>query len=204
MPVAINYANTEWDWGLTNPCQGKRLPESAGKTVFLSREDATSLIKAVDRQAPHLVDLIDLAVQTGCRRKELLELEWDRIDWQKNEIILEACHTKSAKARRVPLSPSARGVLIRRASIQSECCPSTPWVFFHLRRARNTEIGDRIKDVKTAMRSACRRVGLTIRDLLGHISVSMTDRYMHSDRADIHDAVHKLEKFRSHSGHIDH
>ena len=79
------------------------------------------------------------------------------------------------------------------------------------------------------MRSACRRAGLkgvtfhtlrhtcaswlgqmsgvealTIRDLLGHSSVTMTDRYMHSDRADIHDAVHKLEKFRSHSGHIDH
>ena len=35
---------------------------------------------------------------------------------------------------------------------------------------------------------------LTIRDLLGHSSVMMTDRYMHSDRADIHDAVHKLEK----------
>ena len=45
---------------------------------------------------------------------------------------------------------------------------------------------------------------LTIRDLLGHSSVTMTDRYMHSDQADIHDAVHKLEKFRSHSGHIDH
>ena len=45
---------------------------------------------------------------------------------------------------------------------------------------------------------------LTIRDLLGHSSVTMTDRYMHSDRADIHDAVHKLEKFRSHSGHSDH
>ena len=45
---------------------------------------------------------------------------------------------------------------------------------------------------------------LTIRDLLGHSSVTMTDRYMHSDQADIHDAVRKLEKFRSHSGHIDH
>ena len=45
---------------------------------------------------------------------------------------------------------------------------------------------------------------LTIRDLLGHSSVMMTDRYMHSDQADIHDAVRKLEKFRSHSGHIDH
>ena len=28
----------------------------------------------------------------------------------------------------------------------------------------------------------------------------MTDRYMHSDQSDIHDTVHKLEKFRSHSG----
>ncbi|MCS5643079.1 MAG: hypothetical protein NZ807_07420 [Dehalococcoidia bacterium] len=45
---------------------------------------------------------------------------------------------------------------------------------------------------------------LTIRDLLGHSSVTMTDRYMHSDRAEIHDAVQKLEKFRSHSGQIDH
>ena len=45
---------------------------------------------------------------------------------------------------------------------------------------------------------------LTIRDLLGHSSVMMTDRYMHSDQADIHYAVHKLEKFRSHSGQIDH
>ena len=42
---------------------------------------------------------------------------------------------------------------------------------------------------------------LTIRDLLGHSSVTMTDRYMHGDQADIHDAVRKLEKFRSHSGH---
>ena len=39
---------------------------------------------------------------------------------------------------------------------------------------------------------------LTIRDLSGHSSVTMTDRYMHSDQAEIHGAVHKLEKFRSH------
>ena len=226
LSVAINYANSEWDWGLSNPCQGKRLPEPSGKTVFLTREKAAKLISAVDQRAPHLVDLIDLAVQTGCRRKELLELEWDRIDWKNNEIILEAKHTKSAKPRKVPINPSARSVLIRRASTRSECCPSTPWVFFHIEKCRNTEVGDRIKDVKTAVRSACKRAGLTgvtfrtlrhtcgswlgqmscvgaltIRDLLGHSSVTMTDRYMHSDQADLHDAVHKLEKFRSHSGH---
>ena len=158
-----------------------------------------------------------------------MELEWDRIDWNRNEIILDAKHTKSAKPRRVPLSPLARSVLIRRASVRSESCPASPWVFFHLRRGRNVDVGDRIKDVKRAMKSACKRVGLkevtfhtlrhtcaswlgqmpdvealTIRDLLGHSSVTMTDRYMHSDQADIHDAVRKLGEFRSRFGHVDH
>ena len=97
------------------------------------------------------------------------------------------------------VSCKARAVLIRRASVRSECCPSTPWVFFHIEKCRNTEVGDRIKDVKTAVRSACKRAGLTgvtfrtlrhtcgswlgqmscvgaltIRDLLGHSSVTMT------------------------------
>ena len=79
------------------------------------------------------------------------------------------------------------------------------------------------------MRSACKRVGLegvsfhtlrhtgaswlgqmsgvealTIRDLLGHSSITMTDRYMHSDQADIHDAVRKLKPIRSRFGHVDH
>ena len=44
---------------------------------------------------------------------------------------------------------------------------------------------------------------LTIRDLLGHSSITMTDRYMHSDQADIHDAVGRLESIRSQSGHTD-
>ena len=33
--------------------------------------------------------------------------------------------------------------------------------------------------------------GLTIRDLMGHSSVAMTDRCMHSDQADVYDAVYK-------------
>jgi integrase len=229
LSAAINYANSEWDWRLSNPCKGKRLAEATGKTVYLTRQEAAALIDAVDRKASHLVDLIDLAIQTGTRKAELLKLEWDRIDWANNEIILEAKHTKSAKPRRVPLNASARSVLIRRAGVRSECCPGTPWVFFHITRLRNSEVGDRIKDVKTAMRSACKRVGLegvsfhtlrhtcaswlgqmsgvealTIRDLLGHSSITMTDRYMHSDQADIHDAVRKLKPIRSRFGHVDH
>ena len=31
LSVAINYANSEWDWGLSNPCVGKRMPELQGR-----------------------------------------------------------------------------------------------------------------------------------------------------------------------------
>jgi len=36
-----------------------------------------------------------------------------------------------------------------------------------------------------------------------HTPRDATPYNMHSDQADLHDAVHKLEKFRSHSSHID-
>ena len=39
------------------------------------------------------------------------------------------------------------------------------------------------------------------KDLFGHSSITMTDRYMHSDQADIHDAVQKLKPSRSRCGH---
>ena len=45
---------------------------------------------------------------------------------------------------------------------------------------------------------------LNYRDFGTSRSVTMADRYMNSDQANIHDTVHKLEKFRSHSGHADH
>ena len=78
-----------------------------------------------------------------------------------------------------------------------------PWVFFQIEKRRNTEAGDRIKDVKTAMRSACKRAGLTgvtfrtlrhtfaswlvmngtplfeVSKLFRHASIQMTEHYAH-------------------------
>ena len=89
------------------------MPELQGKAVYSTYEEAVKLIAAVDQKALHLVvGLVDLAVQTGCRKKELLELAWDRVDWKNNGIILEAKHTKSAKPRKVPINSPARSVLI--------------------------------------------------------------------------------------------
>ena len=42
---------------------------------------------------------------------------------------------------------------------------------------------------------------LSVRDVLGHRTTAMTERYAHMDNQKIHDAVAVLDEFRSHSGH---
>ena len=147
----------------------------------------------------------------------MLSLEWARVDFGNEEIVLREEDTKTSQPKIVPMNQAARRILVRRAALRSELCPNTPWVFFHTRRTRNREIGDQINDVKKSIKTAAERAGLekvtfhtlrhtcaswlaqqgvaslTIRDILGHASVKMTDRYMHSDKQSLHDAVETLE-----------
>ena len=85
--------------------------------------------------------------------------------------------------------------------------------------------GRRIKGCRKAFNSACRRAGikdftfhdlrhtcaswlveegvhlLSVRDVLGHSTTEMTERYAHMDSQRIHDAVAVLDGSRSQSGH---
>ena len=103
---AINYARREWDWDIPNPAQGRRLREPERRVCWITRQEPEALIRdaEIETQAPHLSDFIRLALDTGCRRDELLRLEWRRADLQARLIYLEACHTKSGKRRSVPLN----------------------------------------------------------------------------------------------------
>jgi integrase len=102
------------------------------------------------------------------------------------------------------MNEAARVVLLRRARIRAEICPDTPWVFFHVRRVRNKEIGGRIGDVKRSIKSAARMVGLEgvtfytlrhtcaswpeeegvylplVRDVLGHGTTEMAKCFLRS------------------------
>ena len=50
----------------------------------------------------------------------MLGLEWDRVDLQNSRIRLEAKHTKSKKARTVPLNRNAHEVLLKRKQEQAK------------------------------------------------------------------------------------
>ena len=223
LSAAFNYAIKKRSWKVKNPVVGSKLPEPEGRVRWITRVEAAGVIQAADcprqysvdsrekvslglplagqYQSPYLRDFIELALNTGCRKQELLGLEWRNVDFGNDLILLE--RTKNGTRRSVPLNSISRSVLIRRRGVRAEVCPATPWVFFHVTGAVNAKVGDRVKDVKTSFATACNKAGITdfrihdlrhtaaswlvmegvplleVSRLLGHRSITQTERYAH-------------------------
>lgn len=220
LSAAINYANKEWDWTLPNPVKGRKLKEPEGRVRWISHDEAERLIAVAESEyrCPYLGDMIRVALHTGCRAEELKGLEWSRVDLDARLIILESQHTKAGRRRSVPLNDIAYDAIVARIRFRAEFCPTSPWVF-----ARKN--GDRVASVKTAFNTACEKAGITnfrfhdlrhtcaawlvsagvslteVRDLLGHASITMTERYAHLHPNRVREAVAVLNPLRSRFGH---
>jgi integrase len=209
---AINHWNLVHDANLPNPTGGRKLREPEGRVGWLTRAQAAALTRAADAadQAPYLAPLIVLALNTGMRRGELLGLEWSRVDLRNDIVYLEATHTKAAKRRSVPLNRQARETLVSLLRYRSTHRTDCPWVIFRANRKR-------IHSVATGFRNACDRAGIEdfrfhdlrhtcaawlvqagvplrqVRDVLGHSTVTMTERYAQLAPDNIRDAVACLD-----------
>lgn len=215
LSAAINYARREWEWEVSNPVPGRKLKEAEGRVRWINKAEAQSLIQI----APdHLADFLTLALNTGCRCGEMLGLEWNRVAMNDGLFYLEAEHTKAGKRRSVPINQTAREALLRRLRFRAESCPNSQWVFAH-------PDGSRIQSVKRSFTTACRRTSITdfrihdlrhtcaawlvsagvplmdVRDLLGHSTIRMTERYAHLAPERVREAVSLLDGSRSQFGH---
>ena len=141
---------------------------------------------------PSTVAAIRLLMLTGCRRNEILELQWDDVDLERSEIRLR--DTKTGP-RTVPLNPAAVGVLsgLRRV-------PGNPWVlpgrqpgrriaslnepWLRLRARAGLE-DVRLHDLRHSFASRALALGESlpmIARLLGHAEIQTTARYAHLTR----------------------
>jgi integrase len=224
LSAALNHARIRWGWKVDNPVEGHLPPASEGRLRWIRQDEAQALINAAgaEPRSPHLPDFIRLALNTGCRKNELLGLEWSRVNLQDNLIYLETHHTKTRQRRAIPLNREARSALINRARFRAEQCPDSNWVFCD-------QNGQRIANVRRSFETACRRINLEdftihdlrhtcaawlvsagvalaeIRDLLGHASITMTERYAHLAPENIRAAVEMLDSVSrsSHAPKID-
>lgn len=214
---AIGYVNAELDMELPNPIKGRMLSEPESRTRWITHTEAERLIVSAReaRKVPFLADFITVALYTGCRKSELLDLEWSRVDLSAGLLHLEAEHTKSGKRRVVPLSARSREALLSRRNFCVRHCPDSTLVFV------GTD-GKPIRDFRTAFAQACQRAGIEdfrihdmrhtcaswlvmsgaplaeIRDLLGHSTVMMTEKYAHLAPETLRGTIGRLDEI----GHI--
>jgi len=210
--AAINYARREWDWNIPNNFAGMLQKKPEGRVRSLTLAEAQHLLQVAEKNtnSPLLVHFIRLALNTGCRKNELLKLERRRVDLKRNLIFLEGSNTKNGKRRSIPLNREAREALLDLYRYREEYCPDSPWVFVHPN-------GDRLQSVTTAFRRLLKRVGIedfrihdlrhtcaswlvtagqqltAVRDLLGHSSIQMTERYAHLSPENVRAAVSALD-----------
>ncbi|MHA6847155.1 tyrosine-type recombinase/integrase [Ralstonia syzygii] len=215
LSAAINYVRIEHDRpDLANPAQRLGIGESEGRIRWISTQEATALCEAAERHArrPHLAVFIRLALNSGCRKSELIKLEWTRVSLERRLLTLHAEHTKSARRRSVPLNDAAVNALRELLAWRNVHAPGNPWVFA-------TQEGKRITTFQKGFAAACSRAGIvdfrihdmrhtcaswlvmagtplqTVRDLLGHSSVTVTERYAHLAPEQLHGAVQRILPF---------
>ena len=183
-----------WEWRAqhTNPARGiERAPEVPRDRV-LHFDELSALSAALDtlsERSPAAVAAIRVAALTGLRISEVCSIRWEHVDFESGRVTLPGTKT----GRRVHHLPDAGLDVIRRIlRINDEWVFSTGRSHVTYRHVRSVfaeaaklagltdvRIHDLRRTVMTA--AAARGVGVyVLRDLLGHKTTAMADRYVQS------------------------
>lgn len=146
--------------------------------------------------ADHLKPMVLLSLNTGIRQGNLFALKWGDIDFDSQTVTLRANDTKSGKTTRLPLNSEAVAVLTR-WRLQSENTRSEALIFpspvtgglmNNVKKAwhgilKVAEIDNfRWHDMRHDYASQLMMAGIdlnTVRELMGHADLKMTQRYAH-------------------------
>lgn len=219
LSAAINSYSFVHELPLANPVSGMSLEIPEGRVRWITPAQAESLIAAARTVSnlPHLTCFAALAFHTGARKNELLKLPETSWRHSENSIALDGAQTKTKRRRLLPLNATARAALERMDAWRCAHCPWSPWIFpspvtpgnpiwkmdkLFKRACALVSIEDfRIHDMRHTFASWLVMAGvnlLVVRDLLGHSSVKMTERYAHLAKWTNWEAVQRLDRAPRH------
>lgn len=188
--VIFSYAVRRYD--LThNPVQNIRsLPENNHRVRYLSNNERKRLYEASRASKwSKLYLLIMMAITTGSRKGELMNLRWSDIDLDRQTAFVET--TKNGQPKVMPLTDDVVAELGRFIGKESELIfnseikPDKPYEFYKLwkKALKLAEIEDfRFHDLRHTTASYLAQNGcslLEIADVLGHKQIQVTKRYAH-------------------------
>lgn len=190
---AFSIAMRDWQWVEDNPVRKITKPrEPRGRERFLSDVEREKLLVACRQsKSPVLYAVVVLAISTGMRRGEIMNLKWIDVDLQRGTILLR--ETKNDTSRCVPLIGHAKQLLEDLSKVRRI---DTVLIFPNLRgkgpvelkRPWDTAIDAagledfRFHDLRHTAASYLAMNGATtveIAAVLGHKTLDMVRRYSH-------------------------
>jgi integrase len=217
----VSVAKSFFNWCISqgianmNPVKKVRLFHEDNERVRFLDPD-TEFPKLLDevRKGPwYLEPIVMLDLNTGLRRRNLLDLRWDQVDFTRRIIRIES-RTKNGRPLNLPLNDTALRTL---KAIHAKTGDRSQ-VFVHLDGRFE---GQPVTDIKIAFNGAVKRakiqnfrfhdlrhtfcswlalrgVPLTaIQKLAGHASIKMTLRYAHLSPRYLADEVKALDKYHT-------
>jgi len=192
------------------------LRESNTRKGFFEHQDFLALR---DTLPEYLRPVVTFAYYTGWRRREILNLTWDKVDLKAGIVRLDPGETKNDDGRTIYLNTELAQEM---RTLHGKRRLGCPYVFHNE--------GHQIRDYRDAWRSACRKLGLQIKDeksgrmiagrlfhdfrrtavrnmiragvhervamaISGHKTRSVFDRYNIINQDDLKEATRKQEKY---------
>ncbi|HTU33803.1 MAG TPA: site-specific integrase [Candidatus Acidoferrum sp.] len=105
----------------------KKLAENNVRKGFFERDRFVALRKELPAEVRPIATY---AYWTGCRRAEILGLQWPQVDLEHRVVRLEPGETKDKEARTIPLAQEVVDALKSQKEIRDREFPDCPWVFF--------------------------------------------------------------------------
>lgn len=192
----------EWGYIKENPAQKIKAPkEPPGRSRWLKDSERERLLYFCKHSKnPLLYEIVLTGLNTGMRKGELQQLTWDDVDFSERVITLRK--TKNNEIRHIPISKSLLPVL-------TELRYKNPHWHYVFSKPDGTAYGR----WDHAFKSACKKSGIkdfrfhdlrhtfgsylgmqgenayVIKQLMGHKTLAMTDRYTHIDQPTLRAAV---------------
>ena len=175
------------EWGKVKESPAKKVKLLKGEVKRVRFLVPDELQRLLSNCADHLKPIVIVAVHTGMRKGELLNLKWDQINFEQG--IISILDTKNHERRDIPMNDTVKSIL-------KEMEKKGPYIF-------SNEDGQTFRDVRRSFETALRRSGIedfrfhdlrhtfasnlvmegvdimTVKELMGHKDLTMTLRYAH-------------------------
>ena len=194
------FEDQDWRRQYDNPCRGVERSREEPRDRTLDPTEIATLGKAlaeseIERPARAA---IHIAMLTGLRISEIISMRWEHINFESASVLLPA--TKTGR-RTHPLSNPALSVLSE-LPIKGDCVFCTealrPITYWAVRQAflkvvQEAGLNDvRLHDLRRTFMTRAAESGVaahTLRDLLGHKTATMADRYIRRANVPVVDAT---------------